>query len=342
MVLNCKKLLLFFLLIISFSLYAENKKISLFYEKNEEMNETEDSVIMYLFYCFENESNISDCDFICDYDFTKQSVSQRVLLNKNEAFYLCSFEDKKLKMDFYDKKGNLLSSANFDLEQCSSLEELNLIKEEIYNQIQSDKSLISTENILLKQKDPEKKIESSNKEKKLNHDFPYISLSLSGVSFHLYYEDLNNFSIFPINFMLSFYPLRYMEMSFFYNLSYKDFYLDTSIGEMASFAQFYGMSLGFSFFYKQGHYSFGASFYNISAIVEKSSTLKCVESYFLPQFSFYQRLDIKLYKMIHYTMYANLHTVQRFSNEDGVWIGKMFDYNLPRLDVSLLGISVFF
>ena len=27
-----------------------------------------------------------------------------------------------------------------------------------------------------------------------------------------------------------------------------------------------------------------------------------VQSYFLPQFSFYQRLDIKLYKMIYYTM----------------------------------------
>ncbi len=340
MVLNYKKLLLFFMLIISFSLYADNKKISFFYERNEEINENEDSVIMYLFYSFENEKRISDCDFICDYTFIKQPISKRISLNNNDAFYSFMFEEKKLKLDFYDKSGKILAKSEFDLTQCASLDELNIIKEEIYQRIENDKNLISHENVLLKTKDTDKKVR--NKEKKVNHDFPYTSLSLSGVSFHLYYEDLNNFSIFPISLSLSFYPLRYMEMSFFYNLSYKDFYLDTKQGELASFAQLYGISLGFSFFYKLGHYSFGASFYNISAFVEKSSKIKCVESYFLPQFSFYQRLDIKLYKMIYYTMYVNLHTVQNYSDKNDVWSGKIFDYNLPQLDVSLLGISVFF
>lgn len=338
MVLNYKKLFYIFIMFLTFSLFAEEKNISIFFEKKDTLSDEEIYSIMYIFNCVESENRVSDCRFFCDYNFTSMPVERRVLLNKNDAFYIVSFEEKKLKFDIYNKGGEIISSSFFDFSLCSSLSDLNIIKEKIYEQMEKDVSHISHKEI--------SQVVSSNKvkfsDKKMSRDFPYASLSVTGVSFHLYYEDLNNFSIFPINFYLSFYPLRYMEINFFYDLSYNDFYLDYSSGSLALFSQFYGMSLGFSFFYKMSHYSFGASFYNISAFVEKSGKLRNVEPYFLPQFAFYQRLDIKLYKIIYYTMYVSFHTVQKFSNEDSTWNGKIFDYGLPQLDVSLLGISLFF
>lgn len=336
--LNYKKLFYIFIMFLTFSLSAAEKNISFSYEKKDTLSDEEFYPVMYIFNCIESENRIPDCNFFCDYNFTSMSIERRVLLNKNDAFYVVSCEDGMLKFELYEKSGELISSSDFDLRSCASLDDLNAVKESIYEQIEKDVSHISHKEIV--------QITNENRtnfnEKKVNHDFPYASLSVTGVSFHLYYEDLNNFSIFPINFSLSFYPLRYMEISLFYNLSYNDFYLDFGSRDMAMFAQFYGMSLGFSFFYKLGHYSFGASFYNISAFSETSGKLKDVAPYFLPQFAFYQRLDIKLYKMIYYTMYINFHTVQKFSNEDSTWSGKIFDYDLPQLDVSLLGISLFF
>lgn len=341
MVLNYKKLFYIFIMFLTFSLFAEKKHISVFFENKDTLSDEEFYSIMYIFNCIESENRISDCTFFCDYNFVDMSIERRVLLNKNDAFYVAYFEDKNLKFDIYDKSGEIISSSFFDFSSCSSLDDLNVVKEKIYEQMEKD-----VLHILHKDKEINQAATNSSKvkssEKKMNHDFPYVSFSVTGVSFHLYYEDLNNFSIFPINFYLSFYPLRYMEISFFYDLSYNDFYLDCSSGSLALFSQFYGMSLGFSFFYKMSHYSFGVSFYNISAFVEKSGKLRSVESYFLPQFAFYQRLDIKLYKIIHYTMYVSFHTVQKFSNEDSGWNGKIFDYGLPQLDVSLLGISLFF
>lgn len=342
MVLNYRKILLIIMFFITYSLFGDNKKISLFYEKGDNSTDEECSIIMYIFNCIESENPINECQFYCDYTFEAIPIERRVLLNKNNAFYILHFEEKNMIFDIYDESGKRLSSSSFDLESCSSLDDLNLIKEKIYDQIASDVLLIPDKDVLLNQIKPETKVKNYNQDKKNNHDFPYISLSLSGLSFHLYYDDLNNFSIFPINLSLSFYPFRYMEINLFYNLSYKDFYFDFSSAEMSPFAQFYGMSVGFSFFYKLGHYSLGLSFYNISSFVEYKNTLKSVQSYFLPQFSFYQRLDIKLYKMIYYTMLINFHTVQKFSNIDNEWNGKIFDYDLPQLDVSLLGISVFF
>lgn len=338
MVLNYKKLFYIFAMFLTFSLFAEEKNISIFYEKNEALSDDDFYSIMYIFNCIESENRISDCNFFCDYNFASIPVERRVLLNKNDAFYIVYFEAKKMRFDIYDKSGEIISSSEFDFTSCSSLDDLNIIKEKIYEQIEKDVLHISHKEAV--------QIINENRmnfnEKKINHDFPYASLSVTGVSFHLYYEDLNNFSIFPINFSVSFYPLRYMEINLFYDLSYNDFYLDCSSGSLALFSQFYGMSLGFSFFYKAAHYSFGASFYNISAFVENSGKLRDVVPYFLPQFAFYQRLDIKLYKMIYYTMYVSFHTVQKFSNEGSTWNGKRFDYDLPQLDVSLLGISLFF
>lgn len=338
MVLNYKKLFYIFTMFLTFSLLAEEKNISFFYEKKNPLSDEELYSIMYIFNCIESENRIPDCKVFCDYNFTDMPIERRILLNKNDAFYVLLYEEGILKFDIYDKSGELISSSYFDLSSCSSLDDLNVIKENIYKQIEKDVSHISHKEVV--QITNENKINFN--ENKINHDFPYASLSATGVSFHLYYEDLNNFSIFPINFSLSLYPLRYMEISFFYDLSYNDFYLDCKSGSFALFSQFYGMSLGFSFFYKMGHYSFGVSFYNISAFSEVSGKLRNVMPYFLPQFAFYQRLDIKLYKMIYYTMYISFHTVQKFSNEDSTWNGNRFDYDLPQLDVSLLGISLFF
>ena len=342
MALNYKGLLIIFILFIASVFYGEEKKVSLFYEKAELAKEEDNLVMMYIFNCIESEKKISDCRFFCDYSFAKLPFEKRVALNKNDAFYIFKYEEKILKLGIYNKKGELLSSSTFNTEMCVSLEDLNLIKEDIYKQIEKDISLVVNDEVTTVQNTViENKINYSQ-DRKIEHDYPYASLSLSGVSLHLYYEDLNNFSIFPINFNVAFYPVRYMEIGLFYNLSYKDFYLEKNADGLAPFAQFYGISLGFSFFYKISHYSFGASIYNISAIKEKGDTFEAIESYFLPQFSFYQRLDIKLYKKIYYTMFINFHTTQKYSNKNNQWYGKIFDYDLPLLDVSLLGISVFF
>ena len=342
MELNYKRLLIIFILFLTTVFYGEEKKVSLFYEKADSTKEEDNLIVMYIFNCIESENKISDCHFYCDYSFANVSFERRVTLNKNDAFYIFKYEEEVLKLDIYNKKGELLSSSSFNTKSCVSLDDLNLVKEAIYQQMASDIALISNDGITTVQNTVIENKINYMQEKKVEHDYPYASLSISGVALHLYYEDLNNFSIFPINFNVAFYPVRYMEIGMFYNLSYKDFYFDKSTAAMAPLAQFYGVSLGFSFFYKISHYSFGASIYNISAIREKGNTFEAIESYFLPQFSFYQRLDIKLYKKIYYTMFINFHTTQKYSNKNNCWYGKIFDYDLPLLDVSLLGISVFF
>ena len=147
-----------------------------------------------------------------------------------------------------------------------------------------------------------------------NHNFPFVSLGFTALSVKFYFDDRINsranklFSIYPVNFRLSFFPLRYFEFGLFCHIDYENMvyrYLDE--GEYEYFDSklifSYGLFLGLSLFYEKNHYSLGVQVYNLFYdLPEKKDWRKTndVNGYFLPQIGVYQKLDFKIYKILYF------------------------------------------
>ena len=111
-----------------------------------------------------------------------------------------------------------------------------------------------------------------NKKNEFKHDFPFVNISLSAISLKFYFDyrtSLKIFSFFPVEFRLTFYPLKYMETGAFIKFDYNNMiykYLDRYKEYQyfdSVFNLTYGLYLGFSYFNDNFHYSFGGQFYNL-------------------------------------------------------------------------------
>jgi hypothetical protein len=193
-------------------------------------------------------------------------------------------------------------------------------------------------------------------EKKITyiHDFPYFNISLNAVSLKFYFDARTTskmFSFFPLEIKATFYPLKYLEVGAFIRFDvgemvykYRDLN-DNSLNNYDSpFDISYGFFCGFSLFGPIAHYSAGIMFYNIfynlNANYKKQEN---INSYFLPQFAIYQKVDFKLFKFLNYTIFFNLKTMPLFYLDRSTYFySKPFSYDFFIIEFSLIGISLTF
>lgn len=185
------------------------------------------------------------------------------------------------------------------------------------------------------------------------HDFPIVNISLSAISLKLYFDgrtSLKLFSFFPLEIRLTFYPLKYFEAGSFIKFDYNNMiykYTD-SFGNTKFFDSIfnftYGLYAGFSYFNNNFHYSMGLQFYNLYYDLNKTKFIKTndINSYFLPQFSFYNKIDIKIFKFLNYTIFINLKTMPLFENSGNFFYSRPFYYDFVTLEFSLVGFSLTF
>jgi len=193
-----------------------------------------------------------------------------------------------------------------------------------------------------------------NKQKfKFIHDFPITNISLFVISLKLYFDartSLKLFSFFPIEFRLTFYPLKYFEVGGFikfdYNnmiYKYKDingnFHFFDSVFNLT-----YGIFVGFSYFNENFHYSIGLQAYNLYYDLSKTQFKKpdSIDGYLLPQFSFYNKIDIKIFKFVNYSIFINLKTTPLFESVDNYFFSKPFSFDFVVLEFSFVGFSFTF
>lgn len=349
---------IFIVIILSFSnyLFAQKNTLSVFFKDINKIEEDKISFAIYFLNCLESQF-VDDSYHITlvrkSVDVEHFNTIKNYSSSKShDGFYYVYFALEDLVFELYDVRGNLLSksSFSFDFIQNPSLFDDNDFveqkKEEIFSFVKDSINLIpkDTMPLLITGK--------QTPNKTYFHNFPYFNLALSGVSFSLYYDNLSNFSFFPISFILSFYPFRYFEVGLFYQIAFEGAYLkyfDVIDHKYQYYLplleQNFGLFCGLSFFYEKTHYSLGINIYNNFVSLhdnkkwERSDQLS---DYFLPQFSFYQKIDIQLYKNIYYTMWINLRTNQKFVLNGNHFYANFFDYDFVLLDISLLGVSVTF
>ncbi len=194
------------------------------------------------------------------------------------------------------------------------------------------------------------KIQTAKKKKE--RDFPLFGLSLMTTSVKLYFDQRTNskiFSFFPVNITASFYPLRYMEVGLFFKINYDDMifkYEDVSRGTNdyynATFKFGYGFFIGVSFFAERYHYSFGLQVYNYHLYHangwEKTGDYR---SEFMPQFAFYQKIDVKIFKFLYYSFQISLKTLQKFTlDENNIFYSYPCNYDFLTVEMTLLGFSI--
>lgn len=188
--------------------------------------------------------------------------------------------------------------------------------------------------------------------KKKDRDFPIFGLTLMTTSVKLYFDQRTNskiFSFFPVNLAVSFYPLRYMEAGLFFKMNYDDVifkYEDVSRGTFdyydITFKFGYGFFIGASFFADRYHYSCGLQVYNYHLYLANSwSKTGDYRSEFFPQFAFYQKLDVKIFKFLYYSLQISLKTLQKFIlDENNVFYSYPFNYDFFTVEMTLLGFSI--
>ena len=126
---------------------------------------------------------------------------------------------------------------------------------------------------------------------------------------------------------------------------YYDFILSDYKYYHTTFNLIYGVFFGGSFFFDIYHYSLGLNLYNIFYYLPNNPEFKKTEdyrSYFLPQISFYQRLDIKIFKIINYSIYFIIKTIPEFFYKDKYFYSEPFKYDFVVVEISILGFSINF
>ncbi|HQH31069.1 MAG TPA: hypothetical protein PK900_09270 [Spirochaetota bacterium] len=262
-----------------------------------------------------------------------------IMLNKNKSFII-------MDISLYNNFGEMLSVNQFILEEETEVETNIEYVDNIYNYMVKCVELLKTKSALLKRF---KKIEKN----KTKRDFPYINIYLNAVSSKIYFDNRTNskiFSFFPISLFFSFYPVKYFETGLFVKFDFDDMiykYYDFTLNDYryyhTTFNLVYGVFFGGSFFFDIYHYSLGLNLYNIFYYLPDSTEFKKTEdyrSYLLPQISFYQRLDIKIFKIINYSIYFIIKTIPEFFYKDKYFYSEPFKYDFIVIEFSILGFSI--
>lgn len=272
------------------------------------------------------------------------SILNYIFNNEYDGFiYFRLSEDQKvLIIDQYDYNGIVLNTIEYEFDYENQVDN-NF--DEMIETISNMYSLFTKRKFSLQRKFINKK------DFNLDRDYPFVNLSLNMVSYSMLYDHrINTVSIFPIEFRFSFFPLRYMEAGILFRVDNENtMYLHKNIVTNSTEYRynyvdlFYGFFAGFSFFNEGIHYSLGVSFYNMQYILnEKFNNDGTYRSYFLPQFSIYQKFDIELFSFLNYSLLINFKTMPIFYKNDKTIYSSPFLYDYFVIELSLLGFSITF
>lgn len=270
-------------------------------------------------------------NFIVDNNLVKiELLKENVNSYKNINYYFfIEFNNDKIYLSFYNKikliEMVVLNNNNLDFEIIKKFINDNLI---FANE--------SKNNV---------KIKNDSISKNYYRDFPYLSVSLTGVTYRINYDERPNvFSFFPIIFYIDYFVIKNLEIGVNFRFSYntnlikyydvnsKNFYSRNIYLDME-----YGISIGYSLFYEKTHYSIGVLFFNKSIFFNENEYTKN----FLPNFSIYQKINLKISKIFYYTIMVTFKTTQTYYKIKHIET-YMFNYGLPVVEISLIGISLIF
>ena len=191
------------------------------------------------------------------------------------------------------------------------------------------------------------------KKLKMERDFPLFNVSVSGVTLNMYMDARTSTKIFspsPIDVKLTFYPIKYLEVGTFVT-----FDIDSSVYKFydkqkdqhkyfnSTFNFLYGFHIGGTFFYEKCIYALGIRFYNILYTLINTDYKKpnSVNGYFLPSFDFYQKLDIRIFKFLYYTLFMNIKLLPLFElDENKYFYSTPFNYDFITISISLVGVTI--
>ncbi len=348
---------------IELSSIEEKKSIIFIKNIDNKDNKTTNKIILLLTYL----SNIAEEKILEKYKNTEiknisenintqnmQEIINYVFSNGINGFFYLSVDNSNdkilIKAPLYNSIGEkifenkffLLNSSNKDSFIPKEKEEewLKLIFESI------NKFLAIKEKKVIKKK--EKII--------YDRDFPLVCIGISAISTKIYFDERMNvrfskiFSLSPLDIRLCFFPVRYMEVGAFIRFDFNNMaftYYDKNIEKFKyfdpNFLIDYGVFLGYSYFKKDIHYSIGIQvynlYYNIPPHINWIKTNN-INSYFLPQFSIYQKFDFKLFKYFYFTLFFNLKTLSRFELDGNFLYSKPFLYEFFFIEFSFVGVSL--
>lgn len=189
---------------------------------------------------------------------------------------------------------------------------------------------------------------------KFEHDFPFFSIGVNALSGKIYFDNRMNarsqklFSVFPVDIKLKFFPLKYLEVGVFTQFDYNNMvyrYLDNNKYYYydSGFSVFYGVMAGLSFFKENSHYSIGIQFYNMYYdISERGEWNKPynLNSNFLPQFSLYQELSIKIFNFFYFSIFFRFKTLPLFYLNGSDFISQPFHYDFFTVEITFAGLSI--
>lgn len=350
-----------FLLIISFRTFAqtEEKRVALFFinspgKTNERMlftrfliNKAEEAF---------SESSTRIVSVVKDFSDTTQSeLNAYTFANSYDGYYRLELIDGEvegvesiIRVELYNIGGDSIYEKRFYFE--SSLDFLESGMEELEERWLS--IFRESEGLLAKKANIKLNLDTvkETKKSKYKHNFPYFNLSATAISVKLDFDERGDeFSVFPIDIRLAFFPLQYLEVGLYCRFDYDNMvykYYDAASESYkfwdSGFNFHYGIFVGASFHYEKLHFSLGVAFYNIFYHLNSDSWKKTadINSYFLPQFAIYQRLNIKLFKFLYYSIYFNIKSMPLFHLEGGYMYSKPFSYDFITLEVSVLGFSI--
>jgi len=351
------KYIIIFLLLFTIPCFAEEKrKISIVKSKNVNSSDINGNIIRFLVDSAQEKIAKKYDNITILFDDEKyigktiiQITSEIIINNQDGFFYIDLTNDNNLSIlnvKFINGFNEIFYDGNYKVVKDFGLSEggLDAWYEIFYKSI---------DKLLLKKVSGKKKANLIFLNTKANRDFPLISISLNALSLKMYFDSRTSsklFSMFPIDIRLTFFPLKYFECGTFikFNVNdnvYKYYDNNKNINGFydSSFDFSYGIFCGMSYFSDIIHYSIGAQFYNLYYDLNNNyKYLKTddINSYFLPQFSIYQKLDIKLLKYIYFSLFFCLKTLPLFNMNNKYFYSNPFSYDFVNLEFSFIGISI--
>lgn len=350
---KCKFIILFLSISLCTLFSQDQKKIALFfashvYEKNNSV-----LLMLYLTDLIEAELETEDYKIVkiveqIDYSSLRELKNYTTLNGYQGFFNIAQIDEHQFSITLYDQFENVLYETEYTIGPEVTVRDF--LEDENKEKILA----LFTESldIFLEKFGDKKNIQVKKKKRlKLKHDFPYLNISASTVSMKFYFDTRSRvFSFFPVELRLLAFPVKYLEVGIFCrfdydNMQFNYYNYDTKEHDVyqSGFNFHYGMYAGLSFFLKKNHLAFGVSVYNFLYVPPSGSKFKKgagVNSFFLPQFSFYQRLDIKIFQAFYYSLFVNVKTVPKFYVNNNEIFSGPFHYDFVVLEFSFLGFSI--
>jgi hypothetical protein len=363
------KFILIFIFLSIFSVFPKTneKSVAFVLKSNDKLSDKSSIIINFLIDAVEEkikEENknilIKETNETFDINsFVK--ITNFLQANSLDAFYFIdAFEESKnitITVNLYSFQVKPIFIKKFIIEENDIIDNENFLKDE---KIREWLALIDDSLIFIsktKMKIPFRSF--TNKSQVNDRDFPFININISAVSSKISFDDrailysFKTFSFFPFDFRLSFYPLRYLETGLFFEVNYDNLVLKYYDADKDIFSYFdvgvvlnYGMFLGASFFNQEKfHYSLGLQFYNLYYDTSRNpdwQKTNDASSFFLPQFSFYQKIDFNIIKFFYLSILVNLKTYPKMYLSDNYFYSRPFYYDFFYLEFSLIGVSLVF